>query len=346
MRFSSAAPFLALATPAFAAPANDLEQRNPVNQCQVVNVVITAFKKYSARATSFCSSYISVPAKTSTSLTTIAQTSPLVTATTTITSGGLAVTITPAITVTATVTLNPAAIPKRRRDELQERAQQGLPSAFKPFNAGQLSTACSCLSIPQITSTVKSTATISLPPQTTTITSVISASGTTTKTAPASIVAASTVTVCANPLPTFVLQIQNTKTSFNFKQLSGTYASRDTATSDLIGFYGEASQNNAVVLSLNAAGNVVLVQTGAVAYQEADKADGSPTLLRFGSPAPAPAACRIQNGVLSCYGRGPNDSLALCPSDTDPLYLTTGSLSNNCRGATFQTVPVCMPPAA
>ena len=37
-----------------------------VNACQAVNLIVNVLKVYSASATAFCSSYISIPAKTST----------------------------------------------------------------------------------------------------------------------------------------------------------------------------------------------------------------------------------------------------------------------------------------
>ncbi len=68
--FTSLSLFLALSSSAFSASAsnNDLEIRD-VDECKAVTVIISVLSQYKASATSFCSSFISIPVRTVTSAT-------------------------------------------------------------------------------------------------------------------------------------------------------------------------------------------------------------------------------------------------------------------------------------
>lgn len=68
MRSFAILTWLALGGSALSAPSlgDDLEIRN-VNECNAVTVIISILSQYRASATSFCSSFISIPIKTVTS---------------------------------------------------------------------------------------------------------------------------------------------------------------------------------------------------------------------------------------------------------------------------------------
>ena len=68
--FTSLALIFALSGSALGAPApeNDLKIRK-VDECKAVTVIISVLSQYKASATSFCSSFISIPVKTVTSVT-------------------------------------------------------------------------------------------------------------------------------------------------------------------------------------------------------------------------------------------------------------------------------------
>ena len=98
-------------------------------------------------------------------------------------------------------------------------------------------------------------------PATTTVTTSIS---TTTIT-----VTASTVTQYADPQPTFVLQLSGSNTVYNGVPLDGTYDNLDTGDGPLVGFNGDTSISNTLMLTFNVAGNLVILQdpnSGYLAY--------------------------------------------------------------------------------
>ena len=290
MHFTSILAGVAFARLALTAPSNGaLDKRTQVDECKLVNVVISVYSQYGAAATSFCSSYISIPEKTVSSITTT--------------------------TSTTTVTYSPTATAaeKRSAHDLEERSQS-LPPFVSSFKAGQLSTACSCLSIPQATTTVKSTSTV-----------------------------ATTVTQCASSLPTFILQLENSGIVLKGKALDGTYDNLDTGDGELIGFNG-ASEANALVLSLNAAGNLIIDSTGEIGYMN-EAPEDDPPLLMFEAPnniISTPATFYIAGGVLMPYGLG--KTLQLCPGRavTNDLFLGSG-VATGCVNPTLRVINVCVP---
>ncbi|KAL8669571.1 MAG: hypothetical protein Q9168_005840 [Polycauliona sp. 1 TL-2023] len=146
----------------------------PVSTCQAVGDVLNILKdpKISAAATSFCSSFISIPVQTATSVATIATTpAPVTTATT------LTVTVSASTVITTTLgqpltTPAPTAVKEKRTIK--------LPPYLAAFASAKVSSACSCLSITPATTTVKATATIT--GAASTITSTITKSVTSTST--------------------------------------------------------------------------------------------------------------------------------------------------------------------
>ena len=68
--FHSFSLILALSAPALSAPAqeNDLEIKS-VDVCKPVTIIVSILSQIQAPATSFCSSFISIPVKTVTSAT-------------------------------------------------------------------------------------------------------------------------------------------------------------------------------------------------------------------------------------------------------------------------------------
>ena len=132
-----------------------------------------------------------------------------------------------------------------------------------------------------------------------------------------STVTGSTATSHAKPLPTFILKLKKSDIVFDGTALNGTYGQLDNGDGPLVGFNG-APKSDAVVLSLNSAGNLVIDQLGIIGYQE---------LLHFESAANAyatgvPAICSVAGDTLTCKA-GSNTFLVLCPGEavTDDLFL-------------------------
>ncbi|RYN19251.1 hypothetical protein AA0119_g10197 [Alternaria tenuissima] len=138
-----------------------LPQVPKVVDCKAVNLALTVLKKLGPPATSFCSSYLKVPATKTVSITT---TTPTITVTTS--------------TSTVTVTSSVCEAPKRRSpgqlsndrsSDLQTKDVRAEPvkrhniPALSVFAAAKLSSGCSCLSLMPKTSV---TATVTAPTST------------------------------------------------------------------------------------------------------------------------------------------------------------------------------------
>jgi hypothetical protein len=169
----------------------------------------------------------------------------------------------------------------------------------------------------------------------------------------------STVTQCANPLPTFILQITDSGVVYNGVALDSTYGNYDNGDGPLVGFNGDP-ESDAVVLSLTAesdvtsAGNLEIDFLGVVGNTNGPA--GRPNLISFESPPienAVPVICSVVNGTLSCTNDGcnPNGSngcqygvniLQICPhyAVTNDLWIGA-EIGDGCASATFNVIPVC-----
>ncbi|KAH6642081.1 hypothetical protein C7974DRAFT_94827 [Boeremia exigua] len=204
----------------------------PEELCKKVHVVVKALKAH--KAISFCSSYLSIPAVTSTSAVTATSVITVeVTATTTAPTS--VTTTTSVVTVPGTTSYvfqpgNSPAPGTHRRDRLipERKEQPEKPDYLNVFGNDIISAGCGCLDIPIKTIVVSETATAT---STATITETIAstplATSTTTSTETSSdrII---TLYPCATPLPTLIstlpygdavssndLGIQNTRFDLN-----------------------------------------------------------------------------------------------------------------------------------
>lgn len=188
--------------------------------------------------------------------------------------------------------------------------------------AVRYSSACFCIGATHTTTTVKA------PTKTTTV----------SKT--------STITECASPFPTFVLQLENSGIVLNGVAIDGTYAQLDNGDGPIIGFNG-SPRSQAVILSLNAAGNLVLDQNGLIAASDYGQ---SMELLRFNDIADVyatedPAVCSVSGGQLTCSTGAPKIFL-LCPgfAVTNDLFIAVSLEPAPCVLPTLKVVPVCVVP--
>lgn len=223
---------------------------------------------------------------------------------------------------------------KDKRDAAREAALDivprqvtATPSSIPAYasacsGAVRYSSACSCIGATHTTTTVKA------PTKTTTI----------SKT--------STITECASPFPTFVLQLENSGIVLNGIALDGTYAEYDDGDGPLIGFNG-SPRSEAIILSLNAAGNLVMDQNGLIAYTDYGQ---SMELLHFEDVADAyatanPADCSVSGGQLTCSTGAPK-ILMLCPgfAVTNDVFIGVSLEPAPCVSPTFKVVPVCVVP--
>lgn len=210
--------------------------------------------------------------------------------------------------------------------------------------AAGYSSACSCIGVTPTTTTVAT------PTTTTTI------SRTTT------------LTQCADPLPTFVLQIEHSGVVINGVPIDGTFGQLDGGDGPIIGFNG-APESQAVILSLNARGNLLMDQIGIIGYTDVGQQlelmhfDTPANLAMSGSDAIA-SVCSVAGGVLKCADDGcqidyrgeiscqSGDSvLQICPGcgATNDLWIgqrVGGPVCTAvvCVAPTFKVVPVCTPP--
>lgn len=170
---------------------------------------------------------------------------------------------------------------------------------------------------------------------------------TTTAKAPTTTVSSTTtVTECAKPLPTFVLQLENSGIVLNGVPLDGTYAQFDDGDGPIIGFNG-SPRSQAIILSLNAAGNLVMDQNGLIAATDYGQ---SMELLHFNDVADAtatenPAVCSVAGGQLKCSTGAPK-ILMLCPgfAVTNDVFIGVSLEPAPCVSPTFKVVPVCVVP--
>ncbi|KAK4693004.1 hypothetical protein P7C71_g4309, partial [Lecanoromycetidae sp. Uapishka_2] len=180
------------------APA--LDKRTTVNECQIVNVVVSALKVVSQAAYPFCSSFISIQNVTSTVTATSTVTPAVVQITDTITPA--AVTVTDTATATSTVIGSTSTIYSHYTPSVakEKRAAPTIPPYLKNFAANEISTACSCLSIPPKTTTITTTTTTTLPASTlTALATAATPTSTTTSTTTTSVPQSSTTlpAICA-----------------------------------------------------------------------------------------------------------------------------------------------------
>ncbi|KAF6236361.1 hypothetical protein HO173_005452 [Letharia columbiana] len=348
--FTALSLLLALSGSAFSAPApeNDLKIRN-VDECKAVTVIISVLSQYKASATSFCSSFISIPVKTVTSATTTTSTPKPSTVTSTIT-------VTPKVSVTATTTTTPTVIysitsaPAKRAisPKLAERNinNQPIPSYVSAFASSEISSACSCLSISPSTTTVKTTSTVVGPAPTTVVKTTITASTVTTTISTVTVTASSTVTECANALPTFILKLAS-PVVLNGAQLEGTYDQIDDGDGELVGFNGLTDPSAAGVLSLTSTGFLMIDSVGQIAFRIPGQTGLQ--LLLFDPPAEVeasdtPVVCSVATGALTCSD-GVNSVLQLCPgfAVTDDLFIGP-VVASGCVGVVLDVLPVCIVP--
>ena len=154
------------------------------------------------------------------------------------------------------------------------------------------------------------------------------------------------MTDCANALPTFILKLANSNIVLNGVALDGTYGQLDTGDGDIIGFNG-SPRSEAIVLSLNAAGNLVMDQNGYIGYTDAGQ---QMELLHFDTLAVLtsnggiPPVCSVSSGQLKCAD-GAINILQLCPgfAVTDDIFIGT-SIKSGCVSPTFDVVPLCTVP--
>ncbi|KAH8674493.1 hypothetical protein BGZ60DRAFT_526453 [Tricladium varicosporioides] len=221
--------------------------------CDKVNDILALIKngKIQAEATSFCSSYISIPvytvtrtltsrvtpiAITSTVTSTFSPPHALVTSIITTTPATVFVTktntITPPATLTttisvisstttATTTVNQAAL---KRNDDNEHRYAPTPKMLKPYIGAKLSSVCSCLSIPQSTVSASVSITTTLVPatvvvsQTASLPTLTDTTVTTTKApTPTSIASAETVLIPATSIisTSTIVIATSTKTKYD-----------------------------------------------------------------------------------------------------------------------------------
>lgn len=155
-----------------------------------------------------------------------------------------------------------------------------------------------------------------------------------------------TITECASPFPTFVLQLENSGIVLNGIALDGNYAQFDDGDGPVIGFNG-SPRSQAIILSLNAAGNLVMDQNGLIAAMDYGQ---SMELLHFTDVADAhatedPAVCSVSGGQLTCSTGAPK-ILLLCPGfgATNDLFIAVSFEPAPCVLPTIKVVPVCVVP--
>ena len=221
----------------------------------------------------------------------------------------------------------PAAVAKR--DTLPEAAAPILPrqvpaaaTTIPAYASGctspsAYSSACSCIGVTAVTTTIAPATT------TTTVTST------------------TTVTVNLSPRPTFVLQLENSGIVVDGVALDGTHGQTDDGDGIILGFNG-SPRSDAAVLEINEFGNLLFRDISYVGVQDPGQAF---ELIHF-QPASDPiddvllVHCSIVGVALKC-GTGFNNILQLCPgfAVTDDVFL--GSyLHDGCVSPTFKVVPV------
>ena len=236
-------------------------------------------------------------------------------------------------TVTSTLTVTSVALKEKRNDapeqalEIVPRQVTATPTSIPAYasacsGAVRYSSACSCIGATHTTTTVNA------PTTTTTV-------STTT-----------TVTECASPFPTFVLQLEDSGIVLHGVPLDGTYAQFDDGDGPLIGFNG-SPRSQAIILSLNAAGNLVMDQNALIGATDYGQ---SMELLHFNDVADAyatenPAVCSVSGGKLTCSTGAPK-ILMLCPgfAVTNDLFIGVSLEPAPCVSPTFKVVPVCVVP--
>ena len=241
-------------------------------------------------------------------------------------------------TVTSTLTVASLA-QKEKRDaaasepaklDLAPRQVTATPTSIPAYasacsGTARYSSACSCIGATH-----------------TTITSAKAPTTTTTLTFSAT----TTLTECANPFPTFILQLENSGIVVDGKALDGTYAQFDDGDGPLIGFNG-SPRSEAIVLSLNAPGNLVMAQNGLIAVSDYGQ---SMELLHFNDVADAyatedPATCSVAGARLTCSTGAPK-ILMLCPGEavTNDLFIGMSFQAPPCVAPTLKVVSVCVVP--
>jgi hypothetical protein len=174
---------------------------------------------------------------------------------------------------------------------------------------------------------------------------------------------AGTVTECANALPTFILQIENSGVSIHGEPIDGTYGNFDDDDGPIIGFNGEP-ESDAVVLSLNSLGYLTLSSpgdagtAGYVGYYNGEP--GYPALIHFVPENQVlsngnPVVCTVTvQGTLSCTANGcytetgcQNNigTLQICPEAAITNDLWIGAIvGSGCLSPTFNVIDVCQEP--
>ena len=236
-------------------------------------------------------------------------------------------------TVTSTFTVTPAALEAKRDAApdaalyLAPRQVTATPTSIPTYASAcsgtvRYSSACSCIGATHTTTTAKA------PTTTTTVSTT------------------ATVTECASPFPTFVLQLENSGIVLNGIHLDGTYGQFDDGDGPILGFNG-SPRSQAIVLSLNAAGNLVMDQNGLIAYSDYGQ---SMEILHFTDPADAyatsnPAVCSVAGDQLKCSTGAPK-ILMLCPGEavTNDVFIGVSLEPAPCVSPTFKVVPVCVVP--
>ncbi|KAL9597627.1 MAG: hypothetical protein Q9219_005010 [cf. Caloplaca sp. 3 TL-2023] len=144
-----------------------------LSTCQVVSDIVKVLHNpsLSASATKFCSSFISIPLRTATSVSTAVTTPAPVT--TTLTETAVTTTI---VTTTLGMPLTTSPPPAK------EKRGGTLPPYLAAFASSKVSAACSCLSITPATTTIKNTATVTAPASTATATTTTTSTSTSTST--------------------------------------------------------------------------------------------------------------------------------------------------------------------
>jgi len=249
----------------------------------------------------------------------------------TVTPAPVTVSQTSIVSVTYSVPSPPA---KKRRDvapAIMARQVTVTPSSIPAYASAcsgslRYSSACSCVGATHTTTTAAT------PTSTTTVTS--------------------TVTICANPLPTFILQITDSGVVYKGIPLDGTYGNYDDDDGPLVGFNGDP-ESDAVVLSLTSAGNLEIAYFGVLGNTNGPA--GKANLISFGNPPDGlPVICSVVHGTLSCTNNGcfPNtvdgcqenaNILQICPSAAITNDLWIGAeIGEDCDSATFNVIPVCL----
>ncbi|KAG7006090.1 hypothetical protein G7Y79_00016g040750 [Physcia stellaris] len=166
---ASIAPLVS-STPLANSP-EDLAARG-LSTCAVVSDILKVLNKptISASATKFCSSFISIPLRTSTTVSTTTLTPAPVTTTTVVTVS------------TTTVVTSTLGLPVTTPPAAKEKRGGSLPVYVSAYASSKISAACSCLSITPATTTVKTTSTVTAPALTATVTSTTTSTSTSTST--------------------------------------------------------------------------------------------------------------------------------------------------------------------